>query len=126
MLDAETKQPVPNGPVVAKVNGTVVGTGEVVDGNIVIPTDLDKIGSYDVELEYLGNENYTISNTTIPVYVVGRVADITEVPDNTTLGSLLLMLLLTLLLTVLLLVKVLLMMRVKQPFLLTCLLVNTI
>ena len=72
VLDAETKQPVPNGPVVAKVNGTVVGTGEVIDGNAIIPTDLDKIGDYDVELEYLGNENYTTSNNTVPVEVVGQ------------------------------------------------------
>jgi phosphatidate phosphatase APP1 len=87
VVDAETKQPVPNGPVVAKVNGTVVGTGEVVDGVAVIPTSLDKIGDYPVELEYLGNENYTASNTTIPVDVVGRVSDITADAGNRTLGN---------------------------------------
>ncbi|WP_461436109.1 MSCRAMM family protein, partial [Methanosphaera sp.] len=82
-----TKQPVPNGPVVAKVNGTVVGTGEVINGTAIIPTDLDKIGDYDVELEYLGNENYTESNTTVPVDVVGRPSDITAEPGNETLGN---------------------------------------
>ena len=87
VTDAETGEPVPNGPVVAKVNGTVVGTGEVVDGTAIIPTDLDKIGEYDVELEYLGNENYTESNTTIPVDVVGRPSDITGIPGNETLGN---------------------------------------
>ena len=87
VTDAETGLPVPNGPVVAKVNGTEVGRGEVVDGVAIIPTNLDKAGEYDVELEYLGNENYTESNTTVPVDVVVRPSEITGEPGNTTLGN---------------------------------------
>ena len=87
VIDAETGKVVPNGPVIAKYNGTIIGTGEIVNGKAIIPTNLDKIGNYEVELEYLGNENYTTSNTTIPVNVVGRESKITGVPGNTTLGN---------------------------------------
>ena len=87
VIDAETKQAVPNGSVVAKVNGQVIGTGEVVDGIVIIPTNLDKTGNYSVTLEYRGNENYTASNDTVDVVVVARNSDITSVAGNTTLGN---------------------------------------
>ncbi|MBE6486279.1 MAG: hypothetical protein E7Z85_05515 [Methanosphaera stadtmanae] len=87
VTDSVTGENVPNGPVVAKLNGTVIGEGIVENGTAIIPTNLDKIGNYTIELEYLGNENYTESNNTVPVDVVGRPSEITAEPGNETLGN---------------------------------------
>ena len=69
------------------VDGKVVGTGEVVDGVAVIPTSLDKTGDYIVELEYLGNGNYTESDTALDVEVVPRVASIGAVQGSHAVGN---------------------------------------
>ena len=87
VTDAETGELVPNGPVEVYVNGTLVGTGEVVDGIAVIKTNITEIGNYDFDVKYLGNENYTESNTTVNDDVVGRPSEITAEPGNEELGN---------------------------------------
>ena len=87
VTDAETGLPVPNGPVEVYVNGTLVGTGEVVDGIAIIKTNITEMGNYDFDVQYLGNENYTESNTTVNDDVVGRPSDITAEPGREELGN---------------------------------------
>ena len=88
VTDATTGEVVPNGPVEVLVNGTVVGTGEVVDGKVTILTNITEKGVYDFDVVYRGNENYTESNDLLEdVEVVGRESDIVAKPGNTTLGN---------------------------------------
>ena len=88
VVDAETGEAVPNGPVTVYADGNVVGTGEVHNGKVTVVTDIDEIGTYDITVVYEGNENYTTSNTTLDdVEVVGRESDITAEPANTTYGN---------------------------------------
>ena len=87
VTDAETGLPVPNGPVEVYVNGTLVGTGEVVDGKVTIPTNITEPGNYDFEVKYLGNENYTASEDNLPVDVESHESEIEGTTINNVVGD---------------------------------------
>ena len=88
VTDAVTGMPVPNGPVEIVVDGTVVGRGEITDGEVTIPVDIIESGVYDIEVHYLGNVNYTASNKTLSdVTIVGSESNVTVEQGNTTVGN---------------------------------------
>ena len=88
VVDAETGELVPNGSVEILINDTVIGTGEIEDGKAIIPVDIDEIGIYDIDVRFLGNENYTGSDELLSdVEIAGRDATITPEVTNNTVGD---------------------------------------
>ena len=88
VTDATTGELVPNGYVQVFINNTVVGNGEISNGYANIPIIITELGVYDISIKYLGNENYTASNKTLPdEKIVGRQSNITATVPNATLGN---------------------------------------
>jgi hypothetical protein len=77
--DAVTGETVPDGPVEVYIDDVLVGTGEIVDGNVKLTLDIDEAGTYDITIKYEGNTNYTTSEIVLD--------DITIVPHNATIEA---------------------------------------
>ena len=70
--DKITGTPIANGTIVIKNRDKTVGTGIISNGNATIITNISKIGDYDLELIYEGNEIYNPSNDTLSTSVTLR------------------------------------------------------
>lgn len=83
VLDANTSAVIKNGTVfVTLPNGTEVMGVTDNNGNVVIPVDLS-VGEYELPVTFMGNENYTVSNTTVLIIIQKIYTNIKVEATNT-------------------------------------------
>ena len=83
VLDANTNAVIKNGTVfVTLPNGTEVMGVTDNNGNVVIPVDLS-VGEYELPVTFMGNENYTVSNTTVLIIIQKIYTNIKVEATNT-------------------------------------------
>ncbi|MBR3214804.1 MAG: Ig-like domain repeat protein [Methanosphaera sp.] len=91
VLDEKTGSPVNGGivEVINTANNLVVGTATIAsDGTATIVTSINAEGTYTLQVNYKGNEEYNTSSTTVNnLIVVKRESELNTQVNNNTLGN---------------------------------------
>ncbi|MBE6493696.1 MAG: hypothetical protein E7Z84_03690, partial [Methanosphaera stadtmanae] len=87
VTDTSTGEPVQNGTVNVYVNDTLVGSGEVVNGSVTIPTNITDVGPGEINITYMGNDEYNPSSEIEDVEIEPREVTLVVEEGNNTVGN---------------------------------------
>ena len=87
VTDATTNEPVQNGTVNIYVNDTLVGTGEVVNGSVIIPINIKDVGPGEINITYVGNDEYAPSSEIEDVQIEPREVTLVVEEGNNTVDN---------------------------------------